>query len=392
MSVNTMSVQDAHIILNDMAKQITGEDTITSVDTASFVSLAQKLIQEGYDPLLGALRQTMTRSIFSERNYDPKLRGVQTDNARFGAYTRKINYLDNDFEVNPAYTLEDGDFTPDMFSINKPKVFETTFYGMNTYKRHYTMFRQALDNALRSPEEFAAFYSGVAQNNANVIKQSWESAVRILIANLVAGKVAKNSEDSIIHVLTEYNEACGLQLTQEEARQPQNFKAICQWLYARINNLSDLMEERSQLFQEQVEGFELNRHTPKEYQRIYFNSQFLNEMSARAVADTYHDSFLKADVTEGVTFWQNIKDPYKIIAKPSYMDSNGQVVESEAEVTVDNVIGVIFDRDCLAMSVFDEYSSQTPYESRGDYWNLWWSWTVRWAEDMTEKAIVILFD
>ena len=174
--------------------------------------------------------------------------------------------------------------------------------------------------------------------------------------------------------------------------QPANFKAICQWLYAKINNLSDLMAERSQLFQEQIEGYEINRHTPKEFQRIYFNSQFLNEMSARAVADTYHDSFLKADVTEGVTFWQNIKDPYKIVAKPSYMDSNGKVVESETEVTVDNVIGVMFDRDCLAMSVFDEFSSQTPYESRGDYWNLWWSWTVRWAEEMTEKAIVILFD
>ena len=392
MSVNNMNFEDASIILNDMHKQVTGEDSIAPVDSASFVSMAQKLLQAGYDPLLKALRQTITRSIFSERNYDPKLRGVQTDNARFGAITRKINYLDNDFEVNPAYTLEDGAFTPDMFTINKPKVFETAFYGMNTYKRHYTVFRNQLDNAFRSPEEFAAFYSGVAQNNSNVIKQSWESAVRILIANLVAGKVAKNNPDSIIHVLTEYNTATGLNLTQEEARQPQNFKAICQWLYARINNLSDLMAERSQLFQEQIEGFELNRHTSKEFQRIYFNSQFLNEMSARAVADTYHDSFLKADVTEGVTFWQNIKDPYKIIAKPSYMDSNGQVVESESEVTVDNVIGVMFDRDCLAMSIFDEFSSQTPYESRGDFWNLWWSWSVRWAEDMSEKAIIILFD
>ena len=122
MSVNNMNFEDASIILNDMHKQVTGEDSIAPVDSASFVSMAQKLLQVGYDPLLKALRQTITRSIFSERNYDPKLRGVQTDNARFGAITRKINYLDNDFEVNPAYTLEDGPFTPDMFSVNKPKV------------------------------------------------------------------------------------------------------------------------------------------------------------------------------------------------------------------------------------------------------------------------------
>ena len=392
MSVNTMSFEDASTILNSLHEQVTGKTSAAPVNTSEFVSMAQKVLQAGYDPLLGAMRQVLTRSIFSERNYDPKLRGEQTDNARFGAITRKISYSDDTFETNPAYELQDGVFTPDMFTIRKPKVMETSFYGANTYKKHYSVFRTALNNAMRSPEEFGEFWAGAATNNNNIIKQSWESAVRALIANLVAGKVAKNSTESIIHVLTEYNSATGLTLDQQTARQPENFKAICQWLYARINNISKLMAERSSLFQEKVTGFDINRHSPKSMQRLYFNDQFLTEMSARALADTYHDSFLQADVTEGLTFWQDIKEPYKIIAKPSYMKADGTIETSATDVTVNNVIGVMFDRDCLAMTIFDEFSSQTPYESRGDYWNLWWTWTVRWAEDMTEKAVVILFD
>lgn len=392
MSVNTMSFEDASTVLNELHSQVTGQKLAAPVNTAEFVSMAQKTLQAGYDPLLGAMRQVLTNSIFSERNYDPKLRGIQTDNARFGAITRKISYSDGDFETNPAYELQDGVFSPDMFTIKKPKVMETAFYGMNTYKKHYTVFRNQLNNAFRSPEEFAQFWAGVSINNNNVIKQSWEIAVRVLLANLVTGKVAKNSTESVIHALTEYNTATGLNLTQQTARQPDNFKAICQWLYARINNISKLMAERSSLFQEKVTGFDINRHSPKSMQRLYFNDQFLTEMTSRALADTYHDTFLQADVTEALTFWQNIKEPYKIMATPSYMNADGTITESKTAVTVDNVIGVMFDRDCLAMSVFDEFSSQTPYESRGAYWNLWWDWSIRWAEDMTEKAVVILFD
>lgn len=390
MSVNNMSFMDASNLLNAVHTQITGKQAIAPVNSADFVSMAQETLKAGYDPILNAMRQVITRSIFSERNYDPKLRGIQVDRARFGAITRKINYIDNDFEMNPAYTLEDGPFTPDMFTVNKPKVFETNFYGANTYKRHYTMFRTALDNSMRSPEEFAEFWSGVATNNSNVIKQSWETACRVLIGNLVAGKVALNN--SVIHALTEYNQATGNSYTQEDCRKPENFPGFVQWLYARISNLSDLMEERSQLFQVNVTGKEVNRHTPKEFQRIYFNSQFLNEMTQRVVADVFHDSFLRLAVTEGLTFWQNINDPYTIQCQPTYMDETGAIVDATEPVTIENVIGVMFDRDAIAMSIFDEYSSTTPFESRGDFWNFWWSWTVRWAEDLTEKAIVILFD
>lgn len=385
-----MSFEDASFLLNDIHEQVTGAKSIAPVDTAGFISMAQNVLKAGYDPVLNALRQTVTKTIFSIRNYDPKLRGIQVDRARFGAITRKINFIDDDFELNPAYTLEDGAFSPDMFTINKPKVFESNFYGANTYKRHYTVFRNQLDNAFSSPEQFGEFMSAVATNNSNVIKQSWESICRLMLGNLIAGKVTL--DNSVIHVLTEYNEETGNSFTQADVKKPENFDGFVQWLYARISNLSDLMEERSQKFQVNIEGKEINRHTPKEYQRLYFNSQFLTEMTQRVVSDVYHDSFLRLAVTEGLTFWQDIEDPYKVSVKPSYMNSDGTITESTEEVEVDNVIGVMFDRDALAMSIFDEFSSTTPFESRGDYWNLWWTWTVRWAEDMTEKSIIILFD
>ena len=390
MSVMNMSFEDASFLLNDIHEQVTGAKSIAPVDTAGFISMAQNVLKAGYDPVLNALRQTVTKTIFSIRNYDPKLRGIQVDRARFGAITRKINFIDDDFELNPAYTLEDGAFSPDMFTINKPKVFESNFYGANTYKRHYTVFRNQLDNAFSSPEQFGEFMSAVATNNSNVIKQSWESICRLMLGNLIAGKVTL--DNSVIHVLTEYNEETGNSFTQADVKKPENFDGFVQWLYARISNLSDLMEERSQKFQVNIEGKEINRHTPKEYQRLYFNSQFLTEMTQRVVSDVYHDSFLRLAVTEGLTFWQDIEDPYKVSVKPSYMNSDGTITESTEEVEVDNVIGVMFDRDALAMSIFDEFSSTTPFESRGDYWNLWWTWTVRWAEDMTEKSIIILFD
>lgn len=390
MSVNRMNFEQSAQLLNQIHQQVTGKTAITPQSEADFVSVATTTLEAGYDPVINAITQVVGRTIFSNRPYRRRFSGIQVDNQKFGAITRKLQVIDKDWEESAQFDLTDGEAV-DMYIVNKPEVLQTNFYGANHHQRHYTIFRDQLDSAFHNSGEFGMFLSMVTQNNLDVIEQTRENIARAVIANFVGGKMAVDS-DSVIHLLTEYNTATGNSFTKEDIHKPENYPAFIKWVYARVEQLSAMMTERSQKFQINVTGKEVNRHTPRGDQRIYLNSQALAEITARVLADTYHDNFLTFAETEGVNFWQAIDNPFSLSVTPSVLNaSDGTIITGEAQTT-DNLFGVMFDRDALGMTIINEESATTPYNARGKYWNQWFTYTTRWWNDFTEKGIILLLD
>ena len=385
-----MSFEQSAGLLNLMHQQVTGKNAIVPQNEADFISVATTTLEAGYDPVINAITQVVGRTIFSNRPYRRRFAGIQVDNQKFGAITRKLNVIDKDWEESAQFDLVDGEAV-DMFTVNKPEILQTNFYGANHHQRHYTIFRDQLDSAFHSSAEFGQFLSMVTQNNLDVIEQTRESIARAVIANFVGGKMAVD-EDSVIHLLTEYNEATGNSFSDTDIMKPENYPAFIKWVYARVEQLSSMMTERSQKFQINVEGKEVNRHTPRVDQRVYLNSQALAEITSRVLADTYHDNFLTFAETEGVNFWQAIDNPYSLNVTPSVLNaSDGTIITAEAQST-DKLFGVMFDRDALGMTIVNEESAVTPYNARGKYWNQWFTYTSRWWNDFTEKGIILLLD
>ena len=79
MSFNTMSFEDAAAILNNIRKQVTGETAAAPINTSQFVSVANTVLQAGYDPVMGAITQMVSRTIFSIRPYNRKFGGIKMD-------------------------------------------------------------------------------------------------------------------------------------------------------------------------------------------------------------------------------------------------------------------------------------------------------------------------
>lgn len=310
------------------------------------------------------------------------------DSQRWGAITRKLQVVDKDFEDSAEFNLVDGQ-SVDMYKINKPEILQTNFYGANIFQKSVTIFRDQLNNAFRGPDEFGEFMSMVSQNTSDMIEQNYESMARMTLANFIGGKMAANN--GIIHLLTEYNRATGQSLDAQTVMQPANYPAFMQWVYGRVAQLTSMMTERSQKFQINITGKEINRHTPYADQMVYINSQALNEITARVLADTYHDNFLTFAETEGVNYWQAIDNPYSLSVTPNVLQADGTIA-TEDPVTTDKLFGVIFDRDALGLTVINDVAATSPLNARGLYWNQWYSWTIRWFNDFTEKGIVLLLD
>lgn len=388
MSVNTMSLEDASAILNNIRTQVTGEDPITMLTTADFVSCGTTLLQAGLDPVLNALMVSVTKVVFSIRPYNRKFGGLKVDAETWGAIVRKLAVVDKPIESNEEFNLVDGQ-SIDHYVVNKPEILELKFYGQDTFAKSYTVFKDQLNSAFNSVGQFSSFLSMVVQNVSDMIEQTFETISRMIIANFVGGKKAANN--GIIHALTEYNTETGQSLTATTVFAPANFSDFMKWLYARIATLTSLMTERSQEFQIQVTGKELTRHTPFADQKVYLYAKLLNDMNARVLADAYNYDFIKFSDVEAVNYWQSIKSPMSIDVTPNYLGTDG-LVKTGAEQNITNLIGVIFDREALGYTVMNEWSATTPLNASGGYWNTFFHYLMKWWVDYSEKGIVILLD
>ena len=392
MSVNTMNFEQAATVLNAIHSQVTGSAQIAPVNTKDFISVAQKTLATGYDPVLNAISQVIGKTIFSIRPYESKFGGLEMDSLMWGAVTRKLTAADKPLTDNDAYSLTEGQ-SIDMYKVNKPNILETKYMGFLTFSKDVTIFKNQLNAAFQGPEQFGSFMTMVAQNALDMIEQTKENCARLCMANFITGKADANN--GVIHLLTEYNTEMGFitPLTAQTVKEPANFKPFIEWAYSRISTLTKLMTERSGLFQIPITGYDINRHTPLRDQKVYLYTDLLNDIDARVLANAYNYEFLKFSDVQSVSYWQNIDTRDEVQATPAYIDSaTGAITTAANAVTVSPIMGVIFDRDAMGYTVADEEVAMTPYNTKGKYWNQTYSYVLRYYNDFTEKGIILLLD
>lgn len=389
MAVNTMSKEQAYQLITAIHKQATGQDTVQPTDLSSFISVAQATLLAGTEQTLNAITQVLQRTIIAVRPYDEKFRGLEYSADAWGGIIRKINFADTDPEADATHFTVDGQ-SIDQYVVKKPKVLETRYVGSDVYDAHYTIFKQQLKTAFTSEENFGAFITGMLEHFSNERKQWLENLKRSILANTIAAKNEIN-DSSVVHLLTEYNAETGQSLTDKDVMLPANYKAFMQWAYSRVAEITRLMSERSELYQQKITNFPIMRHTPLRDLRVYMDAKFLESMDSRVLADTYHDNFLKYSDVEAVSFWQAIKDPRTVKATPVYVDNTGAVKTGNAQV-VENVIGVLFDRDAMGYNIYEDTLETSPYNAKGQYYNLYAHMDVQLQSDLTEKAVVLLLD
>lgn len=391
MAVNNLTFNQLSTVLNSIVSQATGTAQITPSNTAEFVSVAQVGLKAGYDPVLNAVSQVLSKTIFSTRPYTRKFKGLEADSMQYGNIVRKLQSVDKSWQDDDRLRLADGD-SVDMYKVNKPEVIQTNFYGANVYEKSLTIFRDQLDCAFSSPDEFNRFVTMTMGNISDMIEQAHEATARATIGNFVGG-IVKGNPDAVIHLLSEYNALTGLELTAQSVYAPDNFASFVRWMYSRINTIAGLMTERSDKYHINIEGKPVMRHTPKDDQRTYLYAPALNQISAQVKSVTYNNDYLNMDTTEAVNYWQALSDPTRIMVTPTYLNkTDGSLKTESTSVDVAPVFGLIADRDALGYTVLNEWSSPTPFNAKGGYSNLYWHFTDRYWNDFMENGVVLLLD
>lgn len=403
MSVNTLNFEQVSTVLTSIVKQATGQTVITPTDTGSFTSVAQIALRADRDAVMQAISNVLGRTIFSIRPYSAKLTGLMMDTFRWGAMMRKLSIADSDWADDPAYkwpALWDNGQTPpsgdgqniDPWTIKKPNVLQTNFYGASVYFDEMTIFEDQIETAFTGPEQLGSFLSLLMTNLSNRLELSNEGLRRGLVANAIASVVDENQSGRIIHLLTEYNAATGQTYTAQQIYQPANFPAFMKWVYSRVAQITDLFTEMSVAFQTVITGKPVLRHTPYQDQRVYLYAPARHDIDARVLADTYHDNYLKYADVETVNYWQSMSTPDSIDITPAYTSTAGVLTVPGTAVTQSAIFGIIFDRDAMGMTMLDRRVLSTPLNTKGLYRNLHVHCKQRVVFDNTEKIAVLLLD
>lgn len=377
-------------VLNDIVNQATGKNAVSAISTGSFTSVATTALGIGIDPLLNAISQVLSRTIFSIRPYSRKFKGLYQDNMRFGNHVRKLNIADSDWDKDDRYDLKDGQSVDDQ-EVAIPKIVQTNFYGQNIYQRQITLFRDQLNVALQNEQEFQRFVTMIVTNSSDLIEQAHEATARMTLANFIGGKV-KGDTDNVIHLVTKYNDVAGTSLTTDTVKQPENFVPFMKWVTGYIKTVSDWMSERTQKFHINVTGKEISRHTPYNKQKLYLYSEELNNIDATVMSSIFNDSYLKMADHEKVGFWQSIDTPDGIHVKASYMNASGNVITDSEGTATSNIFGVLFDEEAVGITTYGEWSAPSPFNARGGYSNIFWHFNDRYYNDFTENGVVFLLD
>lgn len=395
MSVNTMNFEQSAAFLTALYEEATGQKpTIQVANTADFTTVGTTLIQGGFDPIISGITQILDRTIFAMRVYGKKFEDITVDDIRWGAVTRKINFIDLDLDAaDDRLTLTDGQ-SVDPFVVKKPKVVQMNYYGATQYQDSVTIFRDQLDSALRDAAEFGRFMSALMTNIENKHKQIEEAEARGIIANFVTAKYTADSANAI-NVLQAYYDETGVTLTPANMFANANYSDFTRWLAGFMTTLTDKMAERSIKYHMNITGKEVMRFTDGANLRKYISANVANYLETMVASNLYNPDRLKM-ITEGMkkmTYWQNLEDPYTVSATPAYLNTTtGNIDTAQSAVTVSNIIGVLFDRDALGMVKRSTWSAASPFNPRGGYYNIFWHWTQSTWNSFDENFVLLYAD
>ena len=396
---NDLSFNQLSTVLTNIVSQATGQKALAPVDTASFISVATTGLKVGYDPLSTAISQVLSKTIFSVRPYSRKFKGLNVSNQRYGNHVRKLLTIDKPFEDDDRFKLSDG-ASIDQYKVNKPKVLQTNFYGANTYQKSITIYKDQLDCAFSSPDEFASFISMVIQNASDMIEQAHEETARATIGNLIAGIFAMETEEQpekgmakanggrrAVNLIKLYNDETGKNLTVADAFKAENFEGFVKFTFATINTIADLMTDRNTLFCSQLTGYPILRHTPKDRMKFYLYTDMVNKINSEVYSTVFNPDFLKMVDFETVNYWQSALSSDSLNVNPTVLKTDGSLINTE-NVQLFKIVGVLFDEEAAGYTTVNQWSQPSPFNARGGYYNQFWHFTDRYWNDFTENAVI----
>ena len=403
MSKTYFKPTDVYPIMNNLVRQITGQKSIEVVDTTSFVSAGTSILEAGYENVFNALAVLVSRTIVAARPYQGKLKIINEENDAFDNRMRKISFYAKDTQASGMFNTQlytqigagydDESGAGSQWEQNPKIPVEKYFFSSVTFDYENTEYIEQLKLAFQNETSFLDYLNGMRVDVMNDIESQKEARNRVLLLDRIAGTKLLTDKGELgaeccVNLTAEFNKEKGTSYTTQQLIQAHTVDFL-EFFLARIKNDSEMMTYRTASFHDPMTkeissvNYNVLRHTPKNLQRFIYNSRLFNQIKL-SLAEIYHPEMLALpDQLEGVQFWQNTGNPYKVVVKPALPEG-----ATSSEVSMDIVVGMLFDVDALMSNIRYEGMLPTPINARHGFRNEFWHFLFSSWNDYSENGIV----
>lgn len=377
-----MKVEQIAEIVNQTTAEITGQEAIAEVDLNKVVENGAEVLDNDklIDNYVKNLIDHIGKVVFVNRPYTGSTPSVMMDSWEYGAILEKITYEGlPEAEENDSWELEDGkSYDPNIFY--KPQVSAKFYSERRTFDIPMSFAQRQVKSAFSSAAQLQAFFAMIETAISNGMTVKMDSLVRLTLANAIATIYANRATNPVQYyaLVARYNAATGDNtVTKANALVKPEFT---RWASMEMKRVVARMRNLSTLFNKG----EKHRFTANDRLHLILHSDFTAAAAAYLYSDTYHDEFVKLPAAEEVSFWQGTgtgfawSDTSKIIVTPR---------DSQDVVTVEDIVGIAWDRDALGVSNLDRRVT-TNWNPKAEFTNNWYKFDAGYFNDFNENIVV----
>lgn len=375
---NQIDVNQIYDLCNQIFQQMTGRTDITAVDSQSLVAMGTEVSNLGKNDLwLNTLARRIGLTIDSYRVYRNKFSDLYRTQVEWGAMVQKLTVEMPDAVADDMYKVGQMDGQAlDHYIINNPKAKQKIFDKETPYSFFITMQEKMLTEAFLNAGAMASFVNQVFGKVQNKIEVVLEDLARVALVNMMCNLSSKQE----IKLVSLYNTKTGSSLTPKTALFD---PAFMRFAIGTMNNIASKMETMSVLFN--AEGYD--RFTPQADQRFYVLADFITQLETVVQYAAFNPQYVTKSVDIAVPYWQGVKEGDDI-NDISVLSKVVGKVDNKTEKTIENVVGILFDREGIGTFRQEEKVLTTPVNARGAYYNTFWHEKQLWFNDMSENAII----
>lgn len=380
-----MEVKQIYQITNDSVKEVLGETAVLNEDLGNVVDIGEAVFNaNAFDKYVKSLVNHIGKVIFVARAYNGGVPKVMMDGWEFGSVLEKIQMDMPQATENESWELEDGaSYDPNIFY--KPSVSAKFFNKMVTFEVPISITEKQVKQSFSNAQQLNSFLSMIYNAVDKAMTVRTENLIMKTINNMIgetvydefgSGSQSGTTSVKAVNLLYEYNQQFGLSLTADKALTTPDFlrfASLRMRLYIkRLSRISKLFNIGQK-----------ERFTARDLLHVVLLTDFVAASEMYLQSDTFHNTLVALPNYEEVPYWQGSGQDYSLseITKIDITTSSGN------SITINGVLGVMFDRDSLGVCNVDKRTTSN-YNPKAEFFNNWYKFDARYFNDLNENFVV----
>ena len=376
-----MEVKQIAGIVNEMAKEFLGQEAIVNENLDGIVDFGDQIKNiRDLGAYIESLVNHIGKVIVVNRQWSGDTLGILRDSWEWGSILEKITIQLPEATENESWELVDGtSYDPNVFTSTKATA--KFFNSKTTFEIPMSFTRMQLMQSFSNAGQYQSFVSAIETAIKKQLAISYQNLAMRLI-NAMAAETYQNAiggsnttSASAVNLLKIYNDTHETQLTAENCRFNADFLRNCSRI---IKQTSSYLTRPSVLFN--IEN--TDKFTPENLQHLVMLTEFTALTRYNMEADTRHNDLVKLPYYREIPFWQGSGETF------GWDDvSKVHVTVGGQEITIEHLVGVLFDHDAVAITNFDRRTT-SDWNAKAEFTNAWHKSDCGYLADKAENFVI----